>query len=230
MKEFYHIHTRGTHDSMWKENSIINCSTTFNNRINKKINDYKVSINKNEFSYISDVYDKCLQQYGYKADKKLICADDLLETYFQLLSYDNNKNLEKNIMPILKKILEIVKNSRLFNREQALENYRQDYYSNLPSRLHSIYLTDQDSIDKWCYILENENSTKAIDVFSVEVYDEPFKTSEQFIPNETMSYKDMYDEAVRYWNPKFKNDNNSSVEYLYQGKLLVKKKIKEIRR
>ena len=42
----------------------------------------------------------------------------------------------------------------MFKRETALENYRKNNFNFLPSRLHSIYLTDEKGVSYWIDALD----------------------------------------------------------------------------
>jgi len=113
-------------------------------------------------------------------------------------------------------------NANYFKRESALENYRKDKVSMLPSRLHSVYLTDEKGIDAWIEKLAVEN----IELFRVVAEGNIFKTSEIFIPDETLSYEKTYDAAYDYWHPNFKKAPDDANEYLVQGKIKVLEKIR----
>ena len=112
--------------------------------------------------------------------------------------------------------------SSMFKRETALEHYRICKYSNLPSRLHSIYLTDELGIGSWIKKLGIDN----LELYRVEAEGNIFKTSEFFIPNETLSYEDTYNQSYHYWNPNFKKAPLDANEYLVQGNIKVLEKIK----
>ena len=110
----------------------------------------------------------------------------------------------------------------MFKRETALENYRKDNVSTLPSRLHTIYLTDEKGVDYWVNALQTNNYK----LYRVEASGEIFKTNEQLIPDEELSYKDVYESAYNYWHPNFKHVPDYTNEYLVKGKVKVLEKIK----
>ena len=110
----------------------------------------------------------------------------------------------------------------MFKRETALENYRKDNVSTLPSRLHTIYLTDEKGVDYWINALQTNNYK----LYRVEASGEIFKTNEQLIPDEELSYKDVYESAYNYWHPNFKHVPDYTNEYLVKGKVKVLEKIK----
>ena len=95
-------------------------------------------------------------------------------------------------------------------------------YNNLPSRLHSVYLTDEDGIDYWTEILGSNNYS----LFRVEATGNIFKTNEELLPNEVLSYADVYDNSYNYWHPKFNKLSKNKNEYLVQGSVKVLEKIR----
>ena len=111
--------------------------------------------------------------------------------------------------------------SNEFKRENALENFRLNKFSNLPSRLHSVYLTDEKGIDTWIEKFGNAKLT----LYRVEAEGTIFKTNEQLIPDERLTYQEAYDASYRYWNPNFKKVPENTNEYLAQGKIKVLEKI-----
>lgn len=92
----------------------------------------------------------------------------------------------------------------------------------LPSRLHSIYLTDEKGVSYWIDALD----AKDYDLCRVEVTGNIFKTNEQLLPDETLSYKDAYENSFNYWHPNFKKVPDNTNEYLVNGKIKILEKIK----
>lgn len=118
---------------------------------------------------------------------------------------------------------EIIKKVNIYNRENALEEYRKQHFPNLPSRLHSIWLTDDIGKDFWKKSL-GENTIS----YKVLVSGNLFKSSHEFIPDDRLNVKEMYDSSEYYWNPIFKNElEERHTEYLFQGKLKILEKIKQ---
>lgn len=97
-----------------------------------------------------------------------------------------------------------------------------DIISEKYGRLHTIYLTDEKGIDYWVNALQTDNYT----LYRVEASGEIFKTNEQLIPEEMLSYKDVYESAYNYWHPNFKHVPDYTNEYLVKGKVKVLEKIK----
>ena len=95
----------------------------------------------------------------------------------------------------------------------------------MPSRLHSIYLCDEDGLEYWTDII-SKNRKEEIEVFKVLANGKIFKTNEQLLPNEGFSYEEAYNSAFSYWHPKFKDVPNYTNEYLMQGTVKVLSKLK----
>ena len=108
------------------------------------------------------------------------------------------------------------------------ENYRLENASNLPSRLHSLYVTTEEGLSYWCNLLIDND----LEVFKVDVANEPFVTNEQFLPSEELTYQESYNLSKNYWYPKFNKQNidTASNEYLVQGRVRILKKVDEIKK
>ena len=65
-----------------------------------------------------------------------------------MLQHTNQMDLEM-IKNIIDYSYRISFNANSFKRETVLENYRKDNASTKPSRLHSIYLTDEKGIESF---------------------------------------------------------------------------------
>ena len=48
-----------------------------------------------------------------------------------------------------------------------------------------------------------------------------FKINEQLLPDEDLSYEEMYKQAKKYWEPTIGSDMNVTNEYLVQGEIEV---------
>lgn len=197
--ELYHIHKIGDHDKNWHESALIEVKENFKNTMYKRYQDFTTALPIEGGGSIN-LYD-----------------------FILMLQYSNQLN-EKKIKDIIDYSYRISFNANSFKRETVLENYRKDNTSTKPSRLHSIYMTDEKGIDSWITKLGVEN----IELFRVEAEGNIFKTNEIFIPDETLSYEKAYDKSYYYWNPNFKKAPIDSNEYLVQGKVKVLEKIKTI--
>lgn len=196
-QELYHFHKEGKHDREWQERKTIVVPDNFKSTTYQRFLDFSNSVeipNEGFYNYYQ-----------------------IVEDFLREGITDPNAMLNLLIMGH-----DISFRSNEFKRENALENYRLAKKSDLPSRLHSIYLTDEDGIDAWKNKFGNANLT----LYRVEVEGKIFKTNEQLIPDERLSYSGVYDAAYNYWNPNFKKVPKDSNEYLAQGKIKVLEKIK----
>lgn len=192
-QELYHIHRLGNHDKIWKENREILVNDDFKSLMAKRYNNYTT---------------------GIKVDDTIINFHDYL-----------SQNCINNIIALLGMLDNIFKISyygNMFKRETALENFRKDNFKQLPSRLHSIYLTDEKGIDSW---IEKLGANK-FKLYRVEATGNIFKTNEQLLPRENLDYEQTYKDAYNYWNPNFKKVPDDANEYLVQGKIKILEKIK----
>ncbi len=53
-----------------------------------------------------------------------------------------------------------------------------------------------------------------------------FKINEQLLPDEDLSYEEMYKQAKKYWEPTIGSDMNMTNEYLVQGEIEVLRRVK----
>ncbi len=198
--ELYHIHKNDGHNKLWEENKIIKVSDNFKSNMAKRYNDFSTCI-KLESGMEINFYDYMLGLVG-------------TGEIFTL-----NKN---EIMALSDRAYQISYYANFFKRESALEKYRLDKFNSLPSRLHSVYLTDEDGIGYWTEILGGNDYS----LFRVEATGNIFKTNEELLPNEVLSYADVYDNSYNYWHPKFNKLSKYKNEYLVQGSVKVLEKIR----
>lgn len=223
MTELYHIHTKGIRDDKWKVNKELIISDNFVNSLGKKCNEFNDCNTSNKLNDICDRINYVLNSFGFDSYENMP-IHLIIE---QLLIDEQNNRMDKNVLlEVLKLVKFLSYNASIFKREMAMEQYRKDNNSNLPSRLHCVYATDEDSLDTWRKKAINND----IEVYRIDIFEEPFKTSEIFIPDESFSYKDMYSNSYNYWNPKFKNIGNASNEYLVKGKIKILEKVAEFKK
>lgn len=208
--ELYHIHKKNNFDRKWQINNMIKVNENFNSIMNQRQMNFSQIIALKENDTLSKTnYTLYLTNfYSRIKDLNSVRASDLEE---------------------LKKLLEIgyqmSYNADFFKRESALENCRKDYNDKLPSRLHSIYLCDKDGLEYWTDTISKQKKDE-VQIFKVLVEGNTFKTNEQLIPNEISTYEETYNNAFKYWKPKFKSVPNYTNEYLAQGNIKILTKIK----
>lgn len=107
-----------------------------------------------------------------------------------------------------------------------MEDFRKKNKPELPSRIHCIYATTENGLEYWTNTLRDND----LDIFKIETAEEPFRTDEQLIPDESFSYEEMYNNSFKYWNPKAKNISEETAEYLIKGRIKILEKVDEIKR
>lgn len=207
-QELYHIHKIEGNDNkgkVWNENKEIIVDDKFKNGMLKRYNDFttKMRASNSEGSIVD-----------------INIHDYLANVLFALNS--GRKFSKQELEEILKLSYHASYYGNMFKRETALENYRKDNVNMLPSRLHTVYLTDEKGIEYWINALQTNN----YHLYRVEATGDIFKTNEQLIPYETLSYSDAYESAYNYWHPNFKKVPDNTNEYLVKGKVKVLEKIK----
>lgn len=199
--ELYHFHKENNKDNIWKENNTILVPETFESTTYKRI-----------MKFTNSFEDPIIGNITYYEYATIKMQELLL-----------NENLDmKTVRQIIENLFDVSLKSNEFKRETVLENYRLAKKPNLPSRIHCIYLTDEKGLETWINKLENSKLT----LYRVEAEGNIFKTNEQLLPEERLSYEDAYYAAYKYWNPNFKKVPDNTNEYLVQGKVKVLEKIK----
>lgn len=163
----------------------------------------------------------CFEQSGYQTYSKMplyLILDVILDP--------SNRIDPKLQRVLLEEARRIAFTASILKREAAMEEFRKTHKPELPSRMHCVYATTESGIEYWKNLITDND----LDVLRIETLDEPFKTSEIFIPSEDSTYEEMVTNSFRYWNPKFKNIPEESSEYLIQGKIKILEKVDEIKR
>lgn len=196
-KIMYHYHRLGIYDDIWQIGNEIIVDDNFN-------------------SYYGSIIDKF--STGVKCVNGIFSLDRVIDEYIDDIGLGN---VDLNtIEDLLKCSSLIIKNINIYNRESMLEKYRKENNPKLPSRLHSIWLADKESLSFW----KGQFSGK-LKLYRVSITGELFKSSDDFIPDDELTAKEMYETSSNYWNPTFKEEDLCKAEYLFQGKVKVLEKI-----
>lgn len=196
-KIMYHYHRLGIYDDIWQVGNEITVDDNFN-------------------SYCGSIVDKF--STGVKCVNGIFSLDRVIDEYIDDIGLGN---VDLNtIEDLLKCSSLIIKNINIYNRELMLEKYRKENNPKLPSRLHSIWLADKESLSFW----KGQFSGK-LKLYRVSITGELFKSSDDFIPDDELTAKEMYETSSNYWNPTFKEEDLCKAEYLFQGKVKVLEKI-----
>ena len=199
-KIMYHYHRLGIYDDIWQVGNEIIVDNNFN-------------------SYCGSIVDKF--STGVKCKNGLVPLEIIIDKYIDDIGVENI-DLE-TIANLLKDSSAIITKANMYNRELMLEKYRKEHNSDLPSRLHSIWLADKKSLNFWEGQL---NGRRKLKLYRVSVTGNLFKSSDSFIPDDELTSKEMYEASSNYWNPTFKEEDLCKAEYLFQGKVKVLEKIK----
>ena len=200
--KMYHYHKQGVYDGIWREGS-------------------SFIVDKNFDSYYGTVV-KTFQTGVFVPEGKNISFSNVLSYYLghpETIIEDPALSLS-----LLAKAKEIILMMDAFQREFVLESYRRNHYPELPSRYHSIWVTDKKSLEYWKKMLTS--SEYEMSLLELELTGELFKTSASFLPEEGFPLNQTYADSEYYWNPKFKTkEEEQKKEYLFQGNVKVLKKI-----
>ena len=198
-KVMYHYHKLGIYDDIWQVGNELLVDNNFN-------------------SFCGSIVDKFSTAIKYK--NGLVPLEIIIDKYLDDIGIENVDL--KTITNLLKDSRAIITNANMYNRELMLENYRKENNPNLPSRLHSIWLADKESLNFWKEQLEKR---KKLVLYRVSVTGNLFKSSDSFIPDDELTAKEMYQVSSKYWNPVFSEEDLCKAEYLFQGKVKVLEKI-----
>ena len=198
-KVMYHYHKLGLYDNIWQVGNELIVSDNFNSYYGKIINNFNTAVKYNNGSIsLEMIIEKIIIVIGIE--------------YIDLYSIEF----------LLKDSLNIITNTNIFKRELMLEDFRKDNFPNLPSRLHSIWVTDDKSLDFWEKQMSNN---KKLVLYRVLLTGNMFKSSDTFIPDNNLTVKEMYEKSFKYWNPSFSEEDLCKAEYLFQGKVKVLEKV-----
>lgn len=193
---YYHIHKINTKvdNSLWHVGAVI--------EIGNEINDfYRQSL---EFKPVIDDF------LGHKNFPWINASE-------YVLRFDPTNFIEH------KKLLNfgkyITAEYAMLLREIAYEEVRSKYFNNLPSRTKCIYLCKENQLEFW----KTQFSSK-YKVFKVKVFGDVFKSSNDFIPLPTDSYKEILEKAKKYWSYSSSKEKITD-EYLYVGKIEILEEI-----
>ncbi len=198
-KIMYHYHKLGLYDDIWQVGNELVVDNNFN-------------------SFCGSIVDKFTT--AVKCENGIFSLEKIIDKYLNDISIENVDL--KTITNLLKASSAIITKADMYNRELMLEKYRKENNPKLPSRLHSIWLADKESLNFW---KEQLNGGRNLTLYRVSVTGNLFKSSDSFIPDDELTAKEMYQVSSKYWNPVFSEDDLCKAEYLFQGKVKVLEKI-----
>ena len=212
-KEMYHIHIIGNYDEIWQENNEIEVDNNYNSLFISKIIDIPAGV------MMKDGNRSVLHKYI----KKIIEQIDTEQKILELAKLSEEELIKKGIClhQILWDSYVRLFNLSLKNREEALEEVRQEKYPNLPSRYHSIWVCDESQLGFWKEQLQIESI-----VLKLLLNGNLFKSSDMFLPNDGDYKEQQKKDAYKYWEPIFNTpEEEAKAEYLFQGKVKILQRI-----
>ena len=212
--KLYHIHRENKYDDLFKEGNII--------EFGKDDNFLKESLYD-----ISPTFTQVKTLEDGKKIKKYKRLDEVLNLT------DFEKYSKKNQRQLFEMVREYIDLSSTFNREMILEEVRKDKYPDKPSRLKSMFLTDEEGLNNWFEIL-NYNSLrfyydreKHFEIFEVEADGNIFVSTSKLLPSRSTKVQNMCFDANRYWNPtEYELTHSNTKEYLLEGTAKLLRKVK----
>ena len=197
-KTMYHFHHNFLFKDIWVPGNELTVDNNFNSQYGTILKRFKT---------------------GFMTKEKLVPFNKIIRYYL-----DEKADTETYIK-LLEDAEYIIKGTNLFEREMALEIVRRLCYPELPSREHSIWLCDENSMRHWESTL---SSADDLELFRVSVTGELFKSSDAFLPDDGIPFIDIVNNSKKYWEPKFENEyQENQAEYLFQGKVKILEKIKK---
>ena len=218
--ELYHLHLLGNHDNLYKPNKEFTIDPDkFNNRIYKRIYDMNSTVKSSDFKDIVDELNHLLSIYGMGGFGDRINPGEIIEYVLK------RGCSQEELINLLKASKEIILSEGINLRETAMEEYRRINTPNIPSRLHSLFACSEEGINFWLSQIRDND----LDIYRLDVMEEPFVSNESLLPYEELSYGDKVKASYNYFHPKKKDLDDSTNEYLVQGKLRILEKVGEVR-
>ena len=217
--ELFHIHLLGMHDEDYKPNSefIVN-PNEFNNRLYNRVMYTSYSVPIDNYKNLVRIMNEINKSLRIHMIKDFVNFSDILAMV------DRFGTTEEKIHA-LEDAKKLMYKASFAKRELSIEDYRREYASDKPSRLHSLFACSEEGLDYWSYQIID----KPADIVRIETLDEPFRTNEQLLPDEKSSYIRSFENSENYFNPNKKNLCAFTDEYLVQGKVKILEKIDEIK-
>lgn len=189
MNSLYHVHRFGNNDNLWYVGSEIVVDDSFNNFF---------------FLNLLEEDKKLSERYGnYDIDYIISMMEEV-----------KSKNLIDESM--YRDFIKLLNRYYILRREKALEEGRKLYAPSAPSRIHSIYLTDDDSLHYWKNVVGNSSCK----IFLLEVDGNLFASSDMFFPDSSLFLDRQVEQSMEYWRPKVKQIG-ARKEILFQGKVKI---------
>ena len=219
--ELFHIHTYGNKDNLYVPGKEIIVNDNFNNRLYNMTYKNSYLAKREDFPFIFSIIDQVHQYNNIYPVGEETSLSEVLEC-FNCIS--RSQVPIEEILKLSKESFTMLRRADIAKREMAMEEYRKnsDRDKDKPSRIHAMYTCNEEGLDYWINMIDNNNN---IQVFRIEALDEPFQTNEQLLPDEKLCFDDMVNASMRYFNPRQKEINKPSDEYLVKGKVKILEKV-----
>lgn len=188
INSLYHVHRNGNCDSLWYVGSEIVVDDSFNNFF---------------FLNLLEEDKKLTERYG---DYDI----DYIISIMEEIKYNNliDERMYSDFINLLNRYY-------ILRREKALEEGRKLYFPSAPSRIHSIYLTDDKSLVYWKNVV-GKDSCK---IFLLDLDGNLFVSSDKLFPDSNLFFEKQVELSKEYWKPKVKS--LTPREYIFQGKCKI---------
>ena len=203
--KLYHIHKPNKYDELFVEGNSF--------EVGKKGNSlYSEFLNRSS-SYLHHTEEIEGQIYNHRNNiNELLEIDEI------------NKMTSKQKRDLFYLIKGYVIDSQIDIRELILEEVRYKHFNNLPSRRSCMWLTDEESLDRWYKLL---NYKDGYSLYEVDVDGNIFVSTNTLLPKSHCSRDLMYRASFDYWNPKEENLKDAKdKEYLFEGEVKVLRRVK----
>ena len=217
--ELFHIHTKGTKDSIYIPGKEIIVNNSFNNRLYNMTYKNSYLASREDFPYLFALIDLVHEYHNIYPVGEKTTLSEVLECFN---SSDRSKVPTHEILKLSKESFRMLRRADIAKREMAMEEYRKNNTPDRPSRIHSLYACNDEGLEYWINTLENGNH---IEAFRIDPIEEPFQTNEQLLPDEKLAFEDMVTASMRYFNPRKKDIGISSDEFLVKGKVKILEKV-----
>lgn len=186
----YHVHRSCNCDSLWYVGSKMLVDDSFNNFF---------------YANLLEEDKKLTERYG----------DYDIDYIISMMEENKAKNLVDD--SLYEDFVKLLNCYYILRREKALEEGRRLYAPGAPSRMHSIYLTDVDSLHYWKNVVGN-GSCK---IFLLELDGNLFVSSDKYFPDSNLFFDNQVELSKEYWKPKVKS--LTPREYVFQGRANIVK-------
>ena len=203
-ERMYHLHKKGNFDYLWYPGNKLVVDDNFTSNFTRLLTDFNTNTSS--------------------ATGKSESFEDIL---LDLFYFQNIENLPKEtLIELLKDSRKIIHKANMFKREKAFEEIREKKFSDLPSRVHSIWVSDNKSLSFWKHALIDPSHIDDVALFEVSLTGNLFKSSDYLIPEDDLSYGQLLEAAEEYWNPNFSKIPSDKNEFLFQGEVNVTNEIR----